>query len=192
LVRNGWKYLDGASYVVNSYSRTGLTLRTLESYLGAETMARVMRTYQQRWRYRHPTMLDFIATVKEVSGRNMDWFFQQFFFNSNLVDYAVAEIRNDPIEGKVGIYEECGGKAAYSQNAAAEAFRKSKDKRYRVTVLVRRKGEAVAPVDVLVQFENGETLREHWDGDYRWVKYVYGKSSKVNWAEVDPERKLAL
>ncbi len=192
LVRNGWQYVSGESYSVNSYTRVGLTLRTLESYLGPDTMARAMRTYHQRWRYRHPTTRDFIATVNEVSGRNMDWFFQQFFYNSNLVDYAVAEIRNDPMEGKVGVYDEGGGKPAYSQAAAAEAFRNSKDKRYRSTVVVRRWGEAVAPVDVVVHFENGETVREHWDGKYRWVKYVYEKASKVNWAEVDPERKFAL
>jgi hypothetical protein len=59
-------------------------------------------------------------------------------------------------------------------------------------VLVRRLGEAIAPVDVEVQFENGETVREHWDGQYRWIRYVYEKSSKVKSAEVDPERKLVL
>lgn len=190
LVRNGWQYVTGASYGVNSYTRTALTLRTLESYLGAETMARVMRTYHQRWRYRHPTMQDFIATVNEV--RNMDWFFQQFFYNSNLADYAVADISTQPLEGKIGIYDEKAKKEPYLEKPAVEAFEKSKDKRYRSTVLVRRLGEVVAPVDVVIQFENGETVRQQWDGQYRWVKYVFEKSSKVKSAEVDPARKLAL
>ncbi len=192
LVRNGWQYIDGASYAVNSYYRVGLTLRTLESYLGAETMARVMRTYHQRWRYRHPTTRDFIATVNEVSGQSMDWFFQQFFYNSNIVDYAVAEIRNEPLKGKIGVYDEGGKKVTYLEKPAAEAFEKSKDKRYRSTVLVRRLGEATAPVDVEIRYENGEIVREQWDGLYRWIKYVYEKPSKVKSAEVDPERKLAL
>src|SRR5712692_810719 len=92
LVRNGWQYVDGDSYGINSYGRVGLTLRTLESYLGADTMARVMRTYHQRWRYRHPNTQDFINTVNEVAGRDMNWFFQQFFYGSNLADYAVTDI----------------------------------------------------------------------------------------------------
>ncbi|PYV22070.1 MAG: hypothetical protein DMG24_17870, partial [Acidobacteria bacterium] len=66
LVRNGWQYLNGPSYGLNSYTRVGLTLRTLESYLGEDVMARVMRTYHQGWRYRHPDTRDFIAVVNEV------------------------------------------------------------------------------------------------------------------------------
>jgi len=192
LVRKGWQYLSGASYSINSYDRTALTLRTLESYLGQETMARVMRTFHQRWRFRHPTPPDFFATVNEVSGQNMDWFFQQFFYSSNLADYAVADITNMPLEGKTGIYDEAGKKAPYREEAASEAFEKSTMKRYRSTVLVRRLGEAMAPVDVVIRFENGETVREQWDGKYRWIKYVYEKPSQVRSAEVDPARKLVL
>jgi len=192
LVRNGWEYVSGASYGLNSYTRVGLSLRMLESYLGAETMARVMRTYQQRWRYRHPCTADFIAAVNEVSGRNMDWFFQQFFYSSNLADYAVAEIESTPIEGKIGLYGGAGNKTLYDKKAAEESFEKNKEKRYRSTVLVQRLGEAIAPVDVEVRFENGERVSEHWDGQYRWIRYIYEKPSKVISAEVDPERKLVL
>ena len=192
LVRNGWEYIDGASYGVNSYTRTGLTLRTLESYLGAETMARIMRTYQQRWRYRHPTTQDFVAVVNEVSAQKMDWFFQQFFYNSDVVDYAVTDITTAPLEDKVGTYDEANQKVFHSEESAEAALKKSKNKRYRSIVLVRRLGEAIAPVDVVINFEDGETIHEPWDGKYRWIKYVYAKSSRVKSAEVDPERKLAL
>ena len=192
LVRNGWQYLNGASYGLNSYTRVGLTLRTLESYLGEDVMARVMRTFHQRWRYRHPDTRDFIAVVNEVSGRDMNWFFQQFFYGSNMVDYAVSDISSTPLEGKVGLYDEGGKKVLYAEKSAEEAFNKSKDKRYRSTVTVRRLGEAIAPVDVAVHFENGETVREQWDGQYRWIKYAYDKPSEVKSAEVDPEYKLTL
>ena len=191
LVRNGWQYLNGASYGVNSYIRTALTLRTLERYLGPDTMARVLRTYQQRWRYRHPCTQDFIAVVNEVSGQNMGWFFQQFFYNSQLTDYAVTDITNKPVEGKVGIYTEGNKKVPYLEKDAARVTDKQ-EKRFLSTVVVRRVGEVVAPVDVLVRFENGETVLEHWDGQYRWAKFKYEKSSPVSSAEVDPARKLIL
>ncbi len=192
LVRNGWEYLSGASYSVNSYERVGLTLRTLENYLGSETMARVMRTYHQRWRYRHPTAKDFIDTVNEVAGRNMGWFFQQFFYGSDVVDYAVANVVSTPIEGKVGIYDEGGKKIPYLDEAAREAFEKGQNKRYHSTIVVRRLGEVTAPVDVIIRFKNGEVVREQWDGKYRWVKYVYERTSEVASAEVDPSHKLVM
>jgi hypothetical protein len=192
LVRFGWQYLDGASYGLNSYTRTALTLRTLESYLGAETMARVMRTYQQRLRYRHPCTQDFIDVVNEVSGRDMNWFFQQFFYSSNLPEFKVSEVSSAPVEGKVGIYDENGKKATYSEKDSQETSAQSKTKLYRTTVVVRRMGEVTVPVDVDVHFDSGETVREHWDGQYRWVKYVYEKPAQVTYAVVDPEQKLAM
>ncbi len=192
LVRNGWQYLDGASYVVNSYTRTGLTLRTLESYLGPDVMARVMRTYQTNWRYRHPCTQDFIDVVNQVSGQNMNWFFQQFFYNSNVADYEVASASSHPILGKVGIYGEGPRKTTYSEQKARAAFEKSSHKMYRSTVIVERRGEAIAPVDVEVRFDNGETVTKHWDGQYRWVKYVYEKPTRIESAVVDPQHKLAL
>ncbi len=192
ILRKGWEYLNGASYRVNSYGRVALTLRTLESYLGEAAMARVMRTYHQRFRYRHPAPRDFFETVNEVSGRDMNWFFQQFFHSSNVVDYAVADIRNDPIEDKIGIYDEDGKKVPYLGKPAGGAPEKSAGNRFRSTVLVRRLGEATAPVDVVIKFDDGETVREHWDGKYRWIKFFYERASKVSSAEVDPARKLVL
>jgi len=192
LVRDGWLYRNGASYVVNSYRRPGLVLRTLESYLGPEVMARVMRTYQQRWRYRHPATPDFVKVVNEVSGQNMNWFFEQFFYSSNLADYEVSDLRSEPLEGKIGVYGENGNKKTYLEPEAVKQFEKSKNKLYRSTVVVSRLGEAVAPVDVTIGFENGETVKTSWDGKYRWSKIVFEKAAKAAWAEVDPERKLAL
>jgi hypothetical protein len=53
-------------------------------------------------------------------------------------------------------------------------------------------GEAVAPVDVLIVFKNGEQKREQWDGQYRWKKFTYPSDSPVSYAIVDPDRKLAM
>jgi hypothetical protein len=187
LLRNGWEYRNHASYVVNSYNRPALVMRTLENYLGFETMARVMHMYQQRWRFRHPSTKDFIDVVNEVSGRNMDWFFQQFFQSSNIVDYAVTELTSHPAGIKGGYYDEKGAKVFYSETDAAGA-----NSIYRSSVLVRRLGEVIAPVDLLVRFESGSTAREQWNGSYRWVRYEYERTSKAISAEVDPEHRLAI
>ncbi len=97
IVRNAWQYYDRLSYGLNSYNRPSLTLRTLENYLGSRTMARIMRTYQLRWRYRHPASADFFAVVNDVSELDMHWFFDQFVFGSNVVDYAVGEVRDQTV-----------------------------------------------------------------------------------------------
>jgi hypothetical protein len=66
------------------------------------------------------------------------------------------------------------------------------DRRFRTVVVVRRYGEAIFPVDVLVTFKDGKQLREHWDGRGRWTQYTYTGESQAVSAQVDPERVLLL
>jgi hypothetical protein len=45
------------------------------STCGEPTMAKIMRTYSERWRFRHPSSDDFYAVASEVAGRDLRWFF---------------------------------------------------------------------------------------------------------------------
>jgi len=58
---------------------------------------------------------------------------------------------------------------------------------YHSVVGVHRKGDFIFPVEVVVKFNNGEQIREHWDGRDRWVRYSYNKKSKLVSAELDPD-----
>jgi hypothetical protein len=47
-------------------------------------------------------------------------------------------------------------------------------------------------VDVEIKFDNGETVREHWDGKDRWTRFSYQKKAQVVSAEIDPDHKILL
>jgi hypothetical protein len=85
-----WTYDTG--YAFNAYARPSLILRTLEGLLGRRTMARVMRTYVERWRYRHPSSDDFYRAASDVAGRDLTPFFRQTIESPAVIDYAVGEI----------------------------------------------------------------------------------------------------
>ena len=57
---------------------------------------------------------------------------------------------------------------------------------------MRRYGEALFPVDVLVTFKNGEKVREHWNGRDRWKAFTYERAAPAVSAVVDPDRVLLL
>ncbi len=59
-------------------------------------------------------------------------------------------------------------------------------------MVVRRLGEGIFPVDVLVTFKNGEQVRERWDGRDRWKMFTYERGVEAVSAQVDPERVLLL
>ena len=183
LVRSGWKYQDRFSYVVNSYYKPEQILWTLERYVGEEVMLRIMRTYFQRYRYRHPTTKDFVKTVNEVSARNLDWFFQETIQSASLVDYAVTEATSKTIPEREGLTEEASG---------AEESKGSSPELYRSKVLVSRLGGARFPVDVRMEFEDGSRVVKRWDGQYRWIRFEFRKTARLRSAVVDPDRQLLL
>jgi len=176
MARKSWEYLD--SYGLNAYTKPALTLHTLERYVGEEMMYRIMRTYHHRFRFRHPTSADFIKTVEEVTGKDMAWFFDQTWFSSDLFDYELYSIENTSIPAPSGVID--GGTVDTDENT------------YLSTVVVRRLGEAVAPVNILVTFEDGTTKVFDWDGKDRWTKLSLSGDVRVSSAIVDPYRKLLL
>ena len=177
-----WQY-SPASAGSLSYSKTALWLNTLERYLGWGTMQKIMATYFQRWEFHHPKPQDFFAVVNEVSGRDMTWFFDQVYRGSNVFDYALDTLSTEPV-GDSGFFT-VGGRTAFKDRAMAPG-------RYRTRVVARRVGEAIFPVDVLVRFANGETVREHWSGQERWHEWTYEKGAAAVSAEVDPDHVLLL
>lgn len=196
VVRNGWQYYGGFQYGINSYVRPGTLLRTLENYLGAPLMARIMRAWFERYRFHHPDSVDFEKLVNELSGRDMTWFFDQFVFGTNWLNYKVGDVQCDPIIVRLGSYVEGGKRITVDQKAAdrieKERKKKGEPRLYRIAVKLVRDGESVFPVDMRMTLDNGEIVSERWDGRERWIKYEYTKASRVRSVEIDPEHKILL
>ena len=85
-----WTYDDG--YPFNAYFRPALVLRTLEGLLGERTVARIMRTYAERWRFGHPSSDDLYAVASEVAGRDLTPFFRQTIESPVVVDYQLGGV----------------------------------------------------------------------------------------------------
>lgn len=196
LVRPAWQYYSSMSYGINSYMRTGVTLRTLEGLLGERTFARAMRAYYRKWRFGHPTARDFQAVVNEVSGRDMNWFFDQFFHGGRILDYAVGDVTVKKFGTPFGLFDKGAEKYLVKRDDAEEkdekAEKEKKLQQWESIVKIRRMEDAVAPVEIEIRFEDGHLERKYWDGAYRWVRYNFLRPSKVVSVAIDPNRKLQL
>jgi hypothetical protein len=188
MARRGWDYASREAYVLNSYGKPALSLQTLEGLVGDETMTRILRTYARRYRFAHPTSEDFIAVVNDVTGKDYRWYFDQTWFSADLCDYAV-EVRNDRARAPEG-FEETPTRALVLR-PASPGTDEAGDDPGDAEVTVRRLGEVRMPVELLVEFEDGRTAREAWDGQYRWARFRYPRAKVVR-AVVDPGRKIAL
>lgn len=195
-VRTAWGYYSGGSYGTNSYSKPAVLLMTLHNYLGEEAMRKVMRTYVERWRFKHPKSRDFINVVNEVTGQDFNWYFEQALFSNVTLDYSIHRVRTMQVTEDRGYDFDISvadssltnGQVSTDDSAGAQG----KTKLYASEVFVRRLGQFKFPVEMEATFANGEKVREAWDGQETWHKFHFLKPSKLVSATIDPENKIVL
>lgn len=123
-------YGPGPQYGVATYRKPGTLLRALTVVLGDDVVSQSLREYVRRWAFRHPSPSDFFNTVESVAGRDLDWFWSPWFYDTVTLDQAITAVAVADLEA--------GGE--------------------RVTITVEDQGGAPMPVPLTLTLENGESL----------------------------------
>ena len=182
-------------YPFNAYARPALMLETLEGMLGSETMARVMRTYHERFRFGHPRGADFYAVAEEISGRNLDDFFAQTVESPGVLDPAIHDLTSEPAVQARGKVLVDGAEVEIDEEKAVELEReadKAETRNYRSVLLLRQRGEVILPVEVELVFKDKEPERRIWDDGKRWARWEFERPEKLLEVRLDPDGELAL
>jgi hypothetical protein len=179
-------YFPSTAYGI-SYSKTAVWLATLERHLGWESLQTILSTFFERYTFRHPSPEDFLAVAREVTGQDLDWFFDQVYFGSAIFDYEIHSVSSEPAALE-GLRKKEGELVPVDPDASND----DEETVYRTEVVVRRLNDGRFPVDVLMVFEDGEEIRRNWDGQERWTLFVEERPAKIRHAVVDPERVLLL
>lgn len=189
--RPGW-YFSETNFKPLIYSKPATTLRTVQELIGEEKMDLLLRTYFDRWKFRHPKGANFKAVLQERLFADFDSVFvqnvYQLFENSVekalLLDYAVIQILNEELPPAQGVF---------GVNAAEFVHKKGDEPvQKRSTIVLQRKGDWQHPVEIFVVFEDGSTGAYTWDGlegTHRIT--IYNKPNVVS-AQVDPQYKIGL
>jgi len=74
----------------HTYPKGAVILHQLRYLLGDESFFRTLSTFLHQHEFQPVDTHDFMKTVKEVTGRNMDWFFEQFIFKPGHPVFEVA------------------------------------------------------------------------------------------------------
>jgi hypothetical protein len=75
------------------YMKTGYVMNYLKSFLGDDQFDNCMRTYFDRWAFKHPYPENLQNVFEEVSGKNLNWFFKDLVNSDNKIDYKIASIK---------------------------------------------------------------------------------------------------
>lgn len=97
MMRHGDWYEPGPGYGVASYSKPATLMAALRDLLGRETWEEAYRAFIAEWAFKHPSPWDFFNTFERFAGRDLDWFWTSFYFETWTMDHAVLSV--DPHTG---------------------------------------------------------------------------------------------
>jgi hypothetical protein len=96
----GAAYHSPRVYSTLTYSKGAAVLRMLRDYLGDDTFRRVLRRYYAEYSFKHPTGRDFFAVAERTSGRDLDWFREQWIERTDKLDYSVVSAATTQVGGR--------------------------------------------------------------------------------------------
>ncbi len=192
VTRHAWQFHDSNSYAGITYGKSAALLETLESLIGRDTMAEVMRTYFQRYKFQHPATEDLLHTIEEVAiarGRatgNFIAFPPQVLPAISNRSPEAAALRDSVYarlaQGPRGAYVNSSLQPFFEQAVYGTAILDyavtsidfapvkwwlpdgdpAQTGALRSSVTVHRIGDFILPVEVEVRFSDGTRVLEHW------------------------------
>ena len=183
LGQNAWARFSDASFG-SVYFRGATMLRDLEARWGAAVMTQAMRTYYQRWKFRHPSTADFAAVLSEVSGdaEHVQRVFAQNVYANGVMDDRVSALTS------IELAETNASKASAA--------------RFETVVVVRHFGVSL-PQTLRVRFADGSVQSQVWQGHARqaglpldtaprWHRLQFYSRTQALSAELDPDQRYYL
>ncbi|WP_125719945.1 M1 family metallopeptidase [Flavobacterium ustbae] len=98
--------VSGAGYGNNSYGKASLSYLALKDLLGEDVFKKALHDYMDIWNGKHPIPWDYFNAFNTSTGKNLNWFFNNWFFTNNYLDIAIKGFSPDK---KVITVENVGG-----------------------------------------------------------------------------------
>ncbi|MEX2583360.1 MAG: M1 family metallopeptidase [Gemmatimonadota bacterium] len=77
---------------VAAYSKPGVLFRALRTIMGENAFREALDSYAREWLLKHPSPWDFFSTFERVAGRDLDWFFYPWWFETGVLDHGIASV----------------------------------------------------------------------------------------------------
>ncbi|MCH8317017.1 MAG: M1 family metallopeptidase [Bacteroidetes bacterium] len=163
------EYIE-VNYGVIVYFKTAVAFHYLEQYLGKEKFDKAMQTYFDKWKFKHPYPEDLQKVFEDVTGENMNWFFDQLINTSNKIDIAVARIvepQGNPDEIRVN-----------TENPANNS---------KINVVLKNRGKIVAPVPVSTLSKEGVVIETKWTKPITDTVHIWFEADNVHRIMIDAQ-----
>jgi hypothetical protein len=165
-----------------AYSKGSVFIVQLGYIVGDSIRDKIMLSYYNQWRFKHPNPNDFIRVAEKESGMELDWYKEYWINSTKTIDYAVGDISVN--EGKTRIAIRRVGKVPMPIDVLVTYKDGSQEMHY-------------IPLDLMYGIKPAEgsaarTAHPEW----RWThpEYAFAIShaiGEIKSIEIDPSQRLA-
>lgn len=96
-------YNTNYAYGNAAYSKGAVFISQLGYIVGDSIRDKILLSYYDQWRFKHPNPNDFIRVAEKLSGMELDWYKEYWINSTKQIDYAVGDITTQDSKGYITI-----------------------------------------------------------------------------------------
>ena len=84
--------LSPPAYGNSAYGKAALGYLALKDMLGDAAFRRGLHAFIERWHGKHPIPWDMFNTFNDVTGQNLNWFWNKWYFSNSYIDLGITAV----------------------------------------------------------------------------------------------------
>ena len=146
-------------YSYNVYLKPTKFFAMLDYLVDRATFRKILQTYYENWKFKHVDGEKFKMVCEQVSGTDLDWFFDQWIKKITRIDYAGTDF----------------------------ITQKQENGDWKTDITIKRLGDGIMPVETEIVTQSGDTIRKRWQGIEQETTISFLTRSKVKNFQIDPD-----
>lgn len=175
-------YNTNYAYSSAAYGKGAVFLAQLGYIVSDSILNKILISYYNTWRFKHPNPNDFIRVAEKESGMELDWYKEYFINSTKTIDYSVGDVNMK--DGKALITLKRVGKMPMP----VDVFITFKDGSREMHTI---------PLNLMYGNKPAEmSIPWFWENEWRWTHPEYAFSinrsvKEIKSIEIDPSMRLA-
>lgn len=92
LITHADHYNTNFAYGTAVYSKGAIFFEQLGYIVGSQVLDKILMEYYKQWRFKHPSVNDFLRVAEKVSDIKLDWYKDYWINTTRTIDYSIDSL----------------------------------------------------------------------------------------------------